>query len=209
MQNQNINEMINEKLGMGNENAFLTPHSSFLIKSRGLFVDTVIYVVTQGDTLCDLAKKFNTTVNMIARYNGIADTGLPEVDRVLRIPVTVVPDMKPYYEYTIKDGDTLFKLAEKFNTTVDDLVKLNGIEDPDEIWAGNILKIPVFPVTLPMPKPDNDNDDTIKYIVQEGDTLWKIAKRFNVSVADIINLNRLCNPDCIYPEQVITIPDNN
>ena len=37
MQNQNINEMINEKLGMGNENAFLTPHSSFLIKSRGIF----------------------------------------------------------------------------------------------------------------------------------------------------------------------------
>ena len=173
---------------------------------RNFFMDTVIYVVKQGDNICDIAKKFNTTVNMIARYNGIIDTGMLEVDRVLRIPVTVVPDIKPYHEYTIQDGDTLFKLAEKFNTTVDDLVKLNGIQDPDKIWAGNILKIPVFPVTLPMPKPDSD-DSTVKYVVQEGDTLWKIAKRFNVPLADIINLNRLCDPDCIYPEQVIIIPE--
>ena len=172
-------------------------------------MDTVIYVVKQGDTLCDIAKKFNTTVNMIARYNGIIDTGMLENDRVLRIPVTVVPDLKPYQEYTIQDGDTLFKLAEQFGTTVEALAKLNGIEDTNEIWAGNILKIPVFPVTLPMPKPEsNDNDDgTVKYIVQEGDTLWKIAKRFNVPLADIINLNRLCNPDLIYPEQVIMIPE--
>ena len=173
-------------------------------------MDTVIYIVKQGDTLCDIAKKFNTTVNMIARYNGIADTGLLEPDRVLRIPVTVIPDMKPYYEYTIKDGDTLFKLAEKFGTTVESLAKLNGIENPDVIWAGNILKIPVFAVPLPMPKPEdteNNDDGTIKYIVQEGDTLWKIAKRFNVSVADIINFNRLCNPDMIKPEQVIIIPE--
>lgn len=171
-------------------------------------MDTVIYVVKQGDTLCDIAKKFNTTVNMIARYNGIIDTGMLENDRVLRIPVTVVPDLKPYQEYTIQDGDTLFKLAEQFGTTVEALAKLNGIEDTNEIWAGNILKIPVFPVTLPMPKPEsNDDDGTVKYIVQEGDTLWKIAKRFNVPLADIINLNRLCNPDLIYPEQVIMIPE--
>ena len=173
-------------------------------------MDTVIYVVKQGDTLCDIAKKFNTTVNMIARYNGIADTGLLEPYRVLRIPVTVVPDMKPYYEYVIKDGDTLCKLAEKFGTTVEALAKLNGIENPDVIWAGNILKIPVFAVPLPMPKPEDtqtNDDGTIKYIVQEGDTLWKIAKRFNVSVADIINFNRLCNPDMIKPEQVIIIPE--
>ena len=170
-------------------------------------MDTVIYVVKQGDTLCDIAKKFNTTVNMIARYNGIIDTGMLENDRVLRIPVTVVPDLKPYQEYTIQDGDPLFKLAEQFGTTVEALAKLNGIEDTNEIWAGNILKIPVFPVTLPMPKPENNDDGTVKYIVQEGDTLWKIAKRFNVPLADIINLNRLCNPDLIYPEQVIMIPE--
>lgn len=171
-------------------------------------METVIYTVKQGDTLCDIAKKYNTTVNMIARFNGIIDTGLLEPDRVLRIPVTLVPETNPYYEYTVQHGDTLFSLAEKFNTTVEALAKLNAIENPDEIWAGNILKIPVFAVTLPMKKPESDEDDgTVKYIVQEGDTLWKIARRFNVPLADIINLNKLCNPDMIYHGQVIIIPE--
>ena len=122
-------------------------------------METVIYTVKQGDTLCDIAKKYNTTVNMIARFNGIIDTGLLEPDRVLRIPVTLVPETNPYYEYTVQHGDTLFSLAEKFNTTVEALAKLNAIENPDEIWAGNILKIPVFAVTLPMKKPESDEDD--------------------------------------------------
>lgn len=173
-------------------------------------MDTVIYVVQQGDTLCDIAKKYNTTVNMISRYNGIIDTDMLEADRVLRIPVSTIPQM--HREYTIQSGDTLAGIADRFGTTVDALVRLNGIADPDKIWAGNTLKIPFSASTLPMPKPVpipevHEDDRKIKYIVQEGDTLWKIAKRFDVSLAELINLNRLTNPDCIYPDQVIIIPE--
>lgn len=167
-------------------------------------MDTVIYVVQQGDTLCDIAKKYNTTVNMIARYNGIIDTEMLEIDRVLRIPVSTVPQM--HKEYTIQSGDTLSKIAERFGTTVDELARLNGIINPDEIWAGNVIKIPLSAMPVPIPEV-REKDRKIKYIVQEGDTLWKIARRFNVSLAELINLNRLCNPDLIYPDQVIIIPE--
>ena len=171
-------------------------------------METVIYIVKQGDTLCDMAKKYNTTSNMIARYNGLIDTDILEMDKIIRIPVSTIPYMGTSMEYTIQSGDTLAKIAEQYGTTVEALAKLNGIADPDKIWAGDVIKIPVYASTMPMPIPEiHDDDRMIKYIVQEGDTLWKIAKRFNVKLADIINLNRLTDPDCIYPDQVIIIPE--
>ena len=171
-------------------------------------METVIYIVKQGDNLCDIAKKYNTTANMIARYNGLIDTDILEMDKILRIPVSTIPNMSTSMDYTIQSGDTLAKIAEKYGTTVEALAKLNGITDIDEIWAGNVIKIPLYASTLPMPLPEiHDDDKMIKYIVQEGDTLWKIARRFNVKLADIINLNKLCNPDLIYPDQVIIIPE--
>ncbi len=171
-------------------------------------METVIYIVKQGDNLCDIAKKYNTTANMIARYNGLIDTDILEMDKILRIPVSTIPNMSTSMDYTIQSGDTLAKIAEKYGTTVEALAKLNGITDIDEIWAGNVIKIPLYSSTLPMPLPEiHDDDKMIKYIVQEGDTLWKIARRFNVKLADIINLNKLCNPDLIYPDQVIIIPE--
>ena len=175
-------------------------------------METVIYIVKQGDNLCDIAKKYNTTANMIARYNGLIDTDILEMDKILRIPVSTIPNMSTSMDYTIQSGDTLAKIAEKYGTTVETLAKLNGITDIDEIWAGNVIKIPLYASTMPMPLPEtlpeiHDDESIIKYIVQEGDTLWKIARRFNVKLADIINLNKLCNPDLIYPDQVIIIPE--
>ena len=175
-------------------------------------METVIYIVKQGDNLCDIAKKYNTTANMIARYNGLIDTDILEMDKILRIPVSTIPNMSTSMDYTIQSGDTLAKIAEKYGTTVEALAKLNGITDIDEIWAGNVIKIPLYASTMPMPLPEtlpeiHDDESIIKYIVQEGDTLWKIARRFNVKLADIINLNKLCNPDLIYPDQVIIIPE--
>jgi len=175
-------------------------------------METVIYIVKQGDSLCDIAKKYNTTANMIARYNGLIDTDILEMDKILRIPVSTIPNMGTSMDYTIQSGDTLAKIAEKYGTTVETLAKLNGITDIDEIWAGNVIKIPLYASTMPMPLPEtlpemHDDESIIKYIVQEGDTLWKIARRFNVKLADIINLNKLCNPDLIYPDQVIIIPE--
>lgn len=171
-------------------------------------MDTVIYIVQQGDTLCDIARKYNTTVNMIARYNGIVDTDFLEVDRVLRIPVSTIPNKNMYQEYTIQSGDTLSKIAERFHTTVEALSKLNGITDPDTIWAGNVIKVPLTASVLPMPIPETqESSGVIQYIVQEGDTLWKIAQRYGVTVADLININRLTQPDLIYPDQVLIIPE--
>ncbi len=98
--------------------------------------------------------------------------------------------------YTVQDGDTLYSIAQRFQTTVNNIARYNGIADPDVIYADQVLRIPVTRV------PDDETDE---YTVQSGDTLYKIARNYGVSVTDLINLNRLTHPDLIYPGQVLRI----
>ncbi len=97
--------------------------------------------------------------------------------------------------YTVKKGDTLYSIAKKYGTTVSVLARYNGITDPDVLSVNTVLRIPV----------ENDPEDEKQYIVQSGDTLYKIAREYGVSVTDLINLNRLTCPDKLYPGQVIKI----
>ncbi len=103
-------------------------------------METVIYIVKKGDTLYNIAKMYDTTVNAIARYNGIIDPDVLSVNQVLRIPVTTVPEDKGD-EYTVKSGDTLYKIARNYGVSVSDLINLNKLTTPDLIYPGQVLKI--------------------------------------------------------------------
>ncbi|MBQ2688313.1 MAG: LysM peptidoglycan-binding domain-containing protein [Clostridia bacterium] len=96
-----------------------------------------------------------------------------------------------YTLYTVMPGNTLWGIANFFGTTVDNIVRENDIDNPEFIMPGIVLKIPA---TLPQSKPD-------VYIVRPKDTLWSIAKRYGVSVNDIMSYNNLANPNVIYPGQ--------
>ena len=93
--------------------------------------------------------------------------------------------------YTIKSGDNLIKISDKFNCSVEQLIRLNNIENPDKIIKGNKLKIPL---------------NQIIYDIQKGDTLTKIARRFKVNLDRLISLNNINNPDRIMVGSSIKIP---
>ena len=94
--------------------------------------------------------------------------------------------------YTVKPGDTLSGIAEKFNTTVYSLSKLNDITNPNLIYPGQVLKI----------RPSS----TYKvYTVKKGDTLSGIANKFNTTVYHIAKLNNISDPNLIYPGQVLKL----
>lgn len=181
-------------------------------------MEIVIYTVQPGDTLYQIAQKHGTTVNMIARYNGIPDPDVIDAGRLLRIPVSEIPKMKPPHcilptlDYLIKKGDTLAGIAAVYGLDTDGLASFNGISDPDRINEGDVLKIPLSFVSYPMsenadaPVPEAAPEKKEnEYIVQTGDTLWKIARAYGTTVSDLINLNRLTCPDMIYPGQVLII----
>lgn len=175
-------------------------------------METLIYTVRKGDTLFQIAKNFGTTVNMIARYNGIPDPDVISEGQLLRIPVSDIPKCMDKYnrqattDYIVKAGDSLFTIAQKYNASIEGISELNNLESPDMIKEGQVLKIPLSCVSLkPADEMPDNNEGRLEYTVKSGDTLWQIAKKYGVSVAYLINLNRLTEPDCIYPDQIIVI----
>ena len=102
--------------------------------------------------------------------------------------------------YTVKPGDTLWQLAQDYNVSVNEIVSLNGIENPNLIYVGEKLEI----IT-------NTNFDHLYgagkhfYTVKTGDTLSALALKFNTTVNQIVNLNDIINPNLIYVGQRIRI----
>jgi LysM repeat protein len=86
--------------------------------------------------------------------------------------------------YKIQAGDTLSKIAAKFGTTVNELVQLNGIKNPNLIYAGSVLKVPT--------------GGSQYYTIKSGDTLSKIAGKFGTTVENLVRLNNIKNPNLIY-----------
>lgn len=152
------------------------------------------YVVRSGDTLWLLAQRFGTTVDAIKKLNGLTGDDL-QIGQVLRIPTAVSSDGS-YFEYVVRPGDTLWLLARRYDTTVDAIIRLNGLPN-DNLSIGQILKIPSAGET-PAPY--------FEYTVRSGDSLWMLAQRFGTTVDDIKRLNGLSS-DNLSIGQVLRIPN--
>ena len=98
---------------------------------------TIRYVVRSGDSLWLIAQKYNTTVDAIKRLNGLTSDIL-NIGQVLNIPSS---GSAPYFEYTVRSGDTLWLLARRYGTTVDAIKKMSGITS-DRLSIGQVLRIP-------------------------------------------------------------------
>ena len=95
------------------------------------------YTVRSGDTLWLLANRYGTTVDEIKRLNGLTSDIL-QIGQVLRIPLS---GTQQYFEYTVRSGDTLWLLANRYGTTVDAIKRLNGLYS-DNLSIGQVLRIP-------------------------------------------------------------------
>ncbi len=91
--------------------------------------------------------------------------------------------------YSVAPHDTLFLIAQKFNTTVEQLSQANGIADPQRIYPGQVLSIPA-PIHTVLP----------------GETLWGISQKYGLSLAMLITANPAISPEYISPGQKINIP---
>ncbi len=130
----------------------------------------------------------NKLINLIETYNlnrfDVETTSQPV--QQLTQPISSEANIT----YSIKAGDTLSNIAKKFGTTVDELVRINNIKNPNLIYAGQQLKI----------KSVQDS-----YIVKAGDTLSAIAKKYNTTVSEIANKNNIKNPNLIFVGQKLKI----
>ena len=167
----------------------------------------IYYTVQEGDTLTSIAQKYDTTVHEITVTNSIVNPNLIYVGEVLKIYPgnrSIIKRKKVFTTtYIVQSGDTLTLIAIKFDTTVQEIAELNDLQNPNLIYVGEILKIPTNSRgNLSAPS----SRHYIKtYIVQSGDTLTSIAKKFNTTVDKIALLNNITNPNLIYPGQILKI----
>ncbi|MDK2820187.1 MAG: peptidoglycan DL-endopeptidase LytF, partial [Clostridia bacterium] len=143
---------------------------------------TFPYTIKSGDTLWKLAQQYNTTVEAIMAANPGVDPNNLQIGQVICIPSVQPPKPCPpgSFAYTIKSGDTLWKLAQQYNTTVEAIMAINPGIDPNNLQIGQVICIPS--VQPPKPCPPG----TFPYTIKPGDTCYSLAQRFNTTVSAII-----------------------
>ena len=101
----------------------------------------ITYVIQPGDTLSGIAQRFGTSVRTLAELNGISDPDKIYAGNTIHVPENGSSGGSAPVYYTIRPGDTLSGIALKYGTTVSALARLNGISDPDKIYAGDRIRI--------------------------------------------------------------------
>ena len=100
------------------------------------------YIVRNGDTLSDIARKYQADLGQLISLNGIKNPNVLSIGQVLQIPAIGAGDRQPVI-YQVKRGDTLSGIATQYGIDMDILIKHNGIQRPDRLQIGQQLVIPV------------------------------------------------------------------
>ncbi len=160
---------------------------------------TVPYFVQQGDTFYSLAIRFRTTVAAIMAANPGVDPNRLAIGQRICIPVgNGVPCPPGTMPYTIRQGDTFFSLARRFNTTVEAIMAANPGVDPNRLMIGQRI-------CIPQPGAPTCPGGQL-YTIRSGDTLFSLARAFNVTVDAIMAANPGIDPMNLRVGQIICIP---
>ncbi|GAB1421494.1 hypothetical protein MASR2M15_16600 [Anaerolineales bacterium] len=175
------------------------------------FPGTIVHTVRRRDTLYDISNLYGSGIDAIIAANALSSSTI-YVGQQLLIPVrlpnpaTATPTLEVVQppvstgKYTVQYGDTLFSIARRYNTSISQLVQLNGIVNPNLIYAGQILTLvggDAGNVTPPA---------YTTYTVQYGDNLFRISLRFGKDINVLASLNSITNYNLIYVGQVLKIP---
>lgn len=136
------------------------------------------YIVKKGDSLYSIARRNNMTVDELKSLNNLTSNILSIGQKLIISSGSNVPNNV----YVVKNGDTLWSIANNFNVSVNDLKNANN-KSNNSLSIGEKLIIPG--------KSTGENVSTIIYTVKSGDNLYSIARRYNVTVNEIKSLNNL------------------
>ena len=153
------------------------------------------YIVQNGDSLYSIANRFNLNVLDLIDFNGLPSTILT-VGETLKIPKGSIDTSEMVY--TVKPGDTLYRIASTYGVSIEDLINVNNLTS-NILSIGQQITIPIKSVT---------EEDFVVYKVMPNDTLYSIARRYNTKVDAIKSYNGLTS-NILSIGQVIQIPLNS
>ncbi len=181
---------VNELKALNNLTSNTLSIGQKLVVSEGNAATLDTYTVKSGDTLYSIANKYGLTVNELKSLNNLT-SDLLSIGQVLNVSNSAVTPT-PTNTYTVKSGDSLYSIAKQYGVTVDALKSANG-KTSNLLSIGEVLVIPTTTTS------------TRTYIVKAGDSLWKIATNYGVSVNALKQANGLSS-DLLSIGQVLVIP---
>lgn len=152
------------------------------------------------DTLTKIAEKFGTTPQQIAEANNIPVNSVIIPGQTLSIPETVDASEDRFVAYRVRKGDRLSDIASQYGTTIQQISRDNDLKNANQIKVGQTLKI----------RQSSESPSAAYRVhrVAAGDSLSSIAEDYGVTPQDLLNVNRLKNPNLIKSGQLLRIPTN-
>ena len=191
--------------------------------------------IRPGDTLSEIARFYRTGVEQIKELNGLRNSCI-RAGRELLVPVRVVgqgpvvfdraiyaggipasglgparPQAGSRTSWTVRSGDSLWKIARRSNLKVEDLQRWNGLGPSTRIKPGQVLRLrpaaaPERKIAARIPAELQKNEPGRKVVtLEKGDTLWRIARRYRVKVSDLERWNRLGTGTILQPGQQLVL----
>jgi len=161
------------------------------------------HVVSRGETLSEVAVRYGTTTGALARANRLSDPNLIVAGSSLRIPdgAAAAAGSPVGATHTIRAGETLWDLAQRFGSSVDALARANGISNPNLVVAGTKIRISGGRSGAGAAVAGGAT-----HTVSAGETLSGIAARFGVSVEALARANGISNPNLVVAGTSLVVP---
>jgi membrane-bound lytic murein transglycosylase D len=168
-----------------------------------------VYTVSRGDTISTIARRFRISMNALMEANDLSKKHYLRVGSHLRIPsgryapsiakkTYTPPTSNALVRCVVQEGDSLWTIANRYNTTVDSIRSLNKLKDKN-------LKMGQEIVISPNHITGERSSNAKTYVVQEGETLYSIAKKHKMNLTEFLALNNLRPSSTIYPGQSVKI----
>lgn len=172
----------------------------------------LVHVIEPGDTLSNVAQRYGVLITNLAAYNQILDHNHVVLGQKLRIPpvgetitapaVETVPGADGYH--VVRQGDSMSAIARRFSLTLEQLMELNNIDEPNLVRMGTMLRLTdkvEMPTNVTQPELN-----AITYVVKAGDTLSEIAQAYNSTAEQLADDNDLSSQDVRVGQKLTIYP---
>jgi murein DD-endopeptidase MepM/ murein hydrolase activator NlpD len=174
-----------------------------------------IHVVQRGETLFRIALGYGVTVDEIVSLNGIVDPSSIQVGQRLLVPTDIVAPSTLPQSHVVQPGETLRSVAQLYSVTIENLAAWNNIANPDSIYVGQALNLAASVTETSVAVPTRISvaqsvppatATNIVHTVLSGETLFRIATSYGLTVNDLVQANGIVDPTLIYAGQQLLIP---
>ncbi len=156
-----------------------------------------VHVVRRGDSLTSIARQYDVSISRLAAHNAIDHHNYIFVGQRMLVPSPTEQEVQPLGIYTVRVGDNLHEIAQAHDVALEKLLSYNGLASPTAIWVGQPILVPV-PVK-PTQGPQNHR-------VSTGETLYSIARRYDVPLETLASHNQLTVLGILRAGQTLAIP---